>query len=319
MPPIFPPSTGSAVKSVDEEAAEVASAPSKPVPGEVNGFTSATIPPAVPKPEQEPAAAPASTLLGEALQAQQPAVPQDGALPQESSAAALQQPTPQVEAERPTSPPSNGYSTGSADTSAISPSSFSDLDLLEAVTEVSSSPGERKDISVNVQVEESPSDKDNETQSSESHIKGVGKDESSDRISHPTETEGEKEGGGKQDSISDKMLGQDEITSCKPSDPKSTGTTPSEDDQGWDVPDAVKSDDLPSVSEAEPSSLQSEPKKRQSFLKRNKRKSSQGNPSTGLNKAHVWKSSFLTCPGGKFLCFLFLFNLMFLYFMFELL
>lgn len=324
------------MKPVGEEAAEMAtiSAPTKPQTeghppstGEVNGFISPSeeTPPAPRSSVQDGPAVPPNTLPGEAATTTQapqerPASLQDGQHPQKPVASSLDttQTQPQVEAEYQPSLPTNGFSLDSTESSALSPSSLSDLDLLEAVLDGTSSlvpekltPEEPADISVNVQIKESPlPNTDNLTQSSESHKTGGVKGETSDKISHLTETVEQERDGDEQESISVKTPGQDEVKdSSKRSDPKSNVTTLSESIEGWDVPDGLQSEDLPSVSEEVPPSLQPEPKKRQSIFKRNKKKSTQGNLSINLNKDHVWNASLLICLKAKPLFVLFLFHL----------
>lgn len=293
--------SGSSVKPVDEEAAEIAtiSASTKPQTeghppstGEVNGFISPSeeTPPAPKSSVQDGTATPPSTLPGEAAMATQ-----DGQHPQKPAASSLDttQPQPQGEAEHRPSLPTNDFSLDSTETSAFSPSSLSDLDLLEAALDGTSSlvpekltPEEPADISVNVQIKESPlPNTDNLTQSSESHITGGVKGETSEKISHLTETVEQEKGGDERGSVSAKTPGQDEVqVASKLSDHKRSVSTLSEGIEGWDVPDGLQSEDLPSVSEEVPPSLQPEPKKRPSLFKRNKKKSTQGNSGKGHTK-----------------------------------
>lgn len=79
---------------------------------------------------------------------------------------------------------------------------------------------------------------------------------------------------------------------------------------GWDEPDGLQSEDLPSPSEDVPSTQKPEPKKKPSFLRRSKKKSHQGNL-TNFNKDHVWDFSLLVCAGGKLFWFLFPFCILF--------
>ncbi|XP_051242281.1 inverted formin-2 isoform X2 [Dicentrarchus labrax] len=302
--------SGSSVKPVDEEAGEMATitAPTKPQTeghqantGEVNGFISPSeeTPPAPQSAVQGGPAVPPNTLPGDAtitMQAplERPASLQDRQHPQKPSVSSLDtiQPHPQVEAEHPLSLPTNGFSLDSTETSVLSPSSLSDSDLLEAVLDSTSSPVPEKlmreepvDISVNVQIKESPSpNTDNVTQSSESNIMGGGKGETSNKISHLTETVGQEKAQEEQGRSVVKTPGQDEVMNYKHSDPKSNVTTLSEGIQGWDVPDGLQSEDPPSVSEAVPPSLKPEPKRQQSLFKRNKKKSHQGNSGKGHTK-----------------------------------
>lgn len=319
------------MKPVSEEAVGMATitAPTKPPTeghqastGEVNGFISPSeeTPPAPESAVQDGAVAPPNTLPGEPATAAQahperPASLQEGQHPRKTALSSLDttQPQPQVEAERRPCLSTNGFSLDSTETSVLSPSSLSDSDLLEAVLDGTSGlmPQEPADISVNVQIEESPlPNSDNVTQSSESNTTGDGKGETSNKTSHLTETVGQEKGQKERECNIVKTSGQDEVVSYKHSDPKSNVITLCEGIEGCDVPDGLDSEDLPSVSEAVPASLKPEPKKRQSLFKRNKKKSNQGNISTKLNKDHVWNASLLTCLKGKSL-FVFLLYLTF--------
>ncbi|XP_054469215.1 inverted formin-2-like [Anoplopoma fimbria] len=278
--------SGPSVKPAGEKAVEVAtvSSPTKPQAeghrastGKVNGFISPSeeAPPAPQSAVQDGPAVPPKALPGEPATTMQaplarPASLQDGQHPQKPivSSPDTAQPQPQVEAEHQPCLSTNGFSLDSTETSVLSPSSLSDSDLLEAALDGTSSLVSEKlmheepaDISVNVQIKESPlPNTDNVTQISESTIKGDWKGETSRKISHLAETvEQEK--------------GRDEwkcITG------KSSVTTLSEGIEGFDVPDGLESEDLPSVSEAVPPSLKPEPKKQRSLFKRNKKKSTQG-------------------------------------------
>ncbi|XP_070776084.1 inverted formin-2 [Enoplosus armatus] len=298
--------SGSSVKPVDEEAVEMATttAPTKPQTeghqastSNLNGFISPSeeTPPAPQSAAQDGPAVPPSTLPGGPAMTMQaplerPASLQEGQHLQKPAVSSLDmtQPLPQVEAEHQPCLPTNGFSLDSTETSVLSPSSLSDSDLLEAVLDGTSSlvpeklmPEEPADISVNVQIKESPlPNTDNVPQSSESNIMGGGKGETSNKISHLTETAGREE----REHIIVKTSGRDEAEGYKHSDPKSNVTTVSEGIEGCDVPDGLGSEDLPSVSEAVPPSLKPEPKKQQSLFKRNKKKSNQGNSGKGHTK-----------------------------------
>uniref|UniRef100_A0A7N9AR80 Inverted formin 2 n=1 Tax=Mastacembelus armatus TaxID=205130 RepID=A0A7N9AR80_9TELE len=92
----------------------------------------------------------------------------------------------------------------------------------------------------------------------------------------------------------------------EPLEPKSNVTSFSEGMERCDVPDGLKLEDVPSVSEATPPSLKPEPKKRQSLFKRNKKKSNPGNLSINFNKDHIWSVSLLADITGKSLLVLFI-------------
>lgn len=307
------------MKPVDEEAVEMATitAPTKPQTGghlahtgEVNGFISPSeeTPPAPQSVAQDGPAVPPNTLPGEPATAPQAPLERPASLQMPAvSSLDMTQPQPEVEAEHQPGLPTNGFSLDSTETSVLSPSSLSDSDLLEAVLDGTSSLVPEKlmreepaDISVNVQIKESPlPNADNVTPSNESNKTGDGKGETSNKISHLTETVGQEKAREERERIIVKTSGQDEVVSSKRSDPKSNITTLSEGIEGCDVPDGLESEDLPSVSEAVPPSLKPEPKRQQSLFKRNKKKSNQGNPSINLNKDLVWNASLLMCLKGK--------------------
>ncbi len=333
---IYFSSAGSSVKPVDEEAEELATttAPSKPQSeghwastGEVNGFISPSedIPPAPQSVAQDEAAVPPNTLPGEAAKTTQAPLERPTSLqgvqhPQEPAVSSppMTQPQPQVEAEHKPCLPTNGFSLDSTETSVLSPSSLSDFELLDAVLDGTSSlapekllPEEPADINVNVKIKESPlTNTDSVSQASESNILEGGKGETS-KLSHLTAMEGQEKSQKEQEHIIVETPSQDEVLSSKHSDPKSNVTSLSEGIEGWDVPDGLRSEDMPSVSEAVPPTLKPELKKQPSFFKRSKKKSNQGNLSINFNKDHVWNESFLMRFKGKSLFLAFLLHLMF--------
>uniref|UniRef100_A0A3Q1CGY7 Inverted formin, FH2 and WH2 domain containing n=1 Tax=Amphiprion ocellaris TaxID=80972 RepID=A0A3Q1CGY7_AMPOC len=260
-------------------------------------------PPAVVSPNQPPGEP--ATMTQPPLE--RPALLLEGQHPEKPALSDMTQPQPQVDGEHQPHLPTNGFSLDSTETSVLSPSSLSDSDLLEALLDGTSSPVTEKlmpeepaDISVNVHIKESPLPNmdPNVTQSSESNTMGDGKGETSDKISHLPETAGKEKAA--------RASGQDEVMSYKHSDPKSNVST-----RGYDVPDGLEPEDLPSVSEAVPPSLKPEPKKQLRLFKRNKKKSTQGNLSIHLNKDHVWNASLLTCHKGKSFFVVFLLHLTF--------
>lgn len=322
------------MKPVGEGAVEIAtiSAPTKfqteghqASAGEVNGLISPLeeTPSATRSVVQDGPAAPPNAHPGEPAMKTLAPLEKPASLQEEQhlkkpavSSPDTMQPKCQAEGEHQPCLPTNGFSVDSSETSILSPSSLSDSDLLEAVLEGPSSvvpeklmPEEPVDISVNVQVVGSPvPDIDiNVTESSESNIMGGGKGETNNKISHLKETVGLET---VREGVLARTSGQEEAESYKHSDLKSNEKTLSEGIQACDVPDGLESD-LPSVSEAEPPSLNPKPKKQQSFLKRNKRKSNQGNLSINLNKDHVWNASLLMCLKGKSLFLLFLLHFTF--------
>ncbi|XP_069391747.1 inverted formin-2 isoform X2 [Paralichthys olivaceus] len=284
---------GSSAKPADEKAAEIAtsSSPSKsPTEGhqvstdEVNGFISPSeeTPPAPQRATSDGAAPPPNTTPGEPavttqapperpaslLKAQHPETPAVPSL-------ATRQPLAQVKEEHQPCPATNGLSLDSTVTSVLSLSSLSDSDLLEAALDGASSlapekltPEQPVDITVNIQVKESPllSTDVNVTQSSQSNKNGDGEGETNNKISHLSETCREE-----QESIVARTCSQDEAAL-------------DEVIEGCDVPDGVEVQDRPSVSEEETLSLKPDVKKHQSLLKRNKKKSNQGNSGKGHTK-----------------------------------
>ncbi|XP_026167593.1 inverted formin-2 isoform X2 [Mastacembelus armatus] len=308
---INPP--GSGVKPVDEEAAEVAtiSDPTKrqteghqAITGDVNGFISPSeekTPPAPPqKAVPDTPAAPPSTPPGE------PAITMQTPLERPVSLQAVQHPEkpvvssleatqtqPQSDGRHQPSLTTNGFSLDSTETSILSPSSLSDSDLLEAMSDDISSqipdnlmPEEPGVINVNVQVKETPLPNTdiNMTLSSESNTTEDGKDETSEKISRLTETVEQEKGQKVRKCSVTRASDQDELMSHEPLEPKSNVTSFSEGMERCDVPDGLKLEDVPSVSEATPPSLKPEPKKRQSLFKRNKKKSNPGNSGKGHTK-----------------------------------
>lgn len=306
-PPSSPPS-GSGAKPVNENCAEVAavSSPSKSQPeghrpsaGEPNGLISASEETRPATPESATQAVPAvppKGLPGKPATAAQeppkePASPQEGQLPPTPAVS----PPPRLEAPRPPCLPTNGCSWDSTETSVLSPSPRSDSPRLEDALDGTSSlvsetltPEESADIGVNVQVQESPlpntdSVKHGGGGGGGGTIVGDGKGDESHKASHSGETVKQDEGPDEQKCIV----------------VKSSATTLDEGIKGCDVPDGLESDDFPSVSEAEPLSLNAKPKRQRSIFKGNKKKSNQGNSSIHLNKDHVWNASLSMCVNGK--------------------
>lgn len=322
--------SGSCVKPVDEGAADITtlSTPFKhqsqghqASTGEVNGFISPS--------EEAPPAPPQNTVTDQPAlllktpptntkytPLERPVSLQVGQHPEKPaiSSTDMTQPQPQAKGEHQACVTTNDLSLDSTETSVFSPSSLSDSDLLEAVLDGTSSPVPEKlmpekpaDINVNVQIKENPlPNKDiNVTQIAESNLIEYGTDETSSKISLLTETVRQEKGQKERECVIARTSDQDEVVSHKHSEPKSNVSSLSEGIEGCDVPDGRKSEDLPSVSEAVPPSLKPEPKKQQSFFKRNRKKSNQGNLSINLNKDHVWNASLLACFKGKSLFVLF--------------
>ncbi|XP_047193594.1 inverted formin-2 isoform X2 [Scophthalmus maximus] len=281
---------GSSVKPANEEAAEIAttSSPIKSLTGghqvstgEVNGFISPSeeTRPAPPSAASSGPAVPPSTLPGEPAMTTQAPPERRGPQPVVPSHD-VSQPLPQAEGDQGPCLVTNGFSLDSAESSVfLSPSSLSDSDLLEAVLDGTSSlvpeklmPEQPAEITVNVQVKESPSPEAdiNVAHSGESNIAGEGKGEISHKTSHSTEIVGKGSGGGERE------CGQDEAVSRKHLDLKRHSTLLCEGIEGYDVPDGMAAQDWPLVSEAVPPPPKPEAKKQQSLFKRNKKKSNQG-------------------------------------------
>ena len=323
------------MKSVDEEAVEVTttSTPIKPqtedhhgLASDVNGILSPSqetvLAPQLSAGQGGPAAPPivppAEPALMTLTSLERPASLQESRLLKQPATSMLDGTPPQRQFEAHLGPcPTNGFSLNSTETSILSPSSLSDSDLLEAVLDGMHStvpetlmPKEPTDINVNVHIKESSSSSTDVQmkRSSESSVMGDENDETSNEISPLQEPVGQAMGReGKEHSL-------DEGTCNKHSDPKFGATALSEGIGGWDVPDGLKPEDLPSVSEVVPLSPKPEPKKQLKLFKRNKKKSNPGNPSLHLNKDHVWNASLLMCLKGKSLCFAVIaFYIIFLY------
>ncbi|XP_075344094.1 inverted formin-2-like isoform X2 [Odontesthes bonariensis] len=289
----YPP--GSSVNSVDEKAVEVTTA-IKPQTEDHHGLTSEVN--GIISPSQEtvlapqlsagqggaappPIAPPAEPVLRTLTSLERPASLQESRLLKQPATSTLDGTPPQPQVEAHLEPcPTNGFSLDSTETSILSPSSLSDSDLLAAVLDGVHSTGpetltpkEPTDINVNVHIKESSSSSTDVQmkQSSESSVMGDENSETSHEISPLQEPVGQAMGQeGKERNL-------DEGTCNKHTDPKFGVTALSEGIGGWDVPDGLKPEDLPSVSEVVPLSPKPEPKKQLKLFKRNKKKSNPGN------------------------------------------
>lgn len=297
-------SSESNVKPADGEAAE-SSTITAPTSAQTEGHQAATgevntlskqseeTPPVLPSVKPGGPAAASNNPPGEAAMVTQ--------TPSESPASSQDVTQPQVEAGQ--CLPRNGLSLDSTKTTALSPSSLTDLDLLEAVLDDQSPkvPEDPPAVGVKVQTEERPApNTDSAKQRSESHLTGNGKGETSEeKIIHlRDETAGPESVEKERKLVIVKTLCEGEVVSHKQSDAKSSEGT-----EGWDVPDGVQSEELPSVSESAPPSQDPELKKQHSFYKRNKKKSNQGNL-IHLNKDHIWNDKFFVCLEGKWFVFI---------------
>lgn len=296
------------VKPAEEEAGEPAtiSAPTKPhfeshqTAAEVNGFTSPsdeTPPPpeslAQIGPALFPNSLPVETATTTQAPMQSPSSVQDGQHPEKPAVSSqdMIQTQPQADAEHLQCVTTNGVSLDSTETSVITPSSLTDLDLIEAVLDDVSSavsetlmPENPASSFESPQTENSPlTNTENVTQCSESNLIKSENGETSDKTaSHLTKTP--LKGGKEHKLIIVKTLCHDKVVTHKHVD-----TNISEGIEEWDVLDGLRSDD-PSVSEAAPPSQEPEPKKRESFFKRNKKKNNQGNLIC-FNKVHILNAS----------------------------
>lgn len=324
------------MKPVGEEAAESAAttAPTqsqalRPGAAEVNGFLSPSeeTRPAPQSAAPGTAAAPPCTHPAEAAKETQgpPARlaslpggphPQDGTVPSQD----LAPPHPKLEPQRQPPPlssfPANGFSE-STDTSVLSPSSLTDMDLLEAALDDTSSPAPGKQTSeavaiasVNVEIRESSShhtDDGTRGRGERSAALEGRSGETGDKTARRP-SDGDKQEGGevKRQLIVVKTQVQEGVVH-KRVDAKSGAAV-----DGCDEPDGLQSEDLPAVSEDVPSTPKPEPKKKKSLLRRSKKKSHQGNL-TPFNPDPVWDVRLLVCAaGGKLFFFLIPFCILFM-------
>lgn len=278
--------------------------PSKPLPeghqataGAVNGFSS-PLDETPPAPQEGPAAPPNTVPTEAALES--PASQQCGQHPQEPAASShdMTRQDPQAEEQHQGCATANGASSDSAESSLLTPSSLTDLDLHEATLEGTSStepekigPEASASNAASAETKQGPvTDGDSVAQRSESKLLESETGESSDKItSHQTETAQKRAKEPKV--IIVKTLCRDEVVTHKHLDAKCD-----EGMAGWDTPDGLRAED-PSVTEGE----KPEPKKRHSFLKRNKKKSHQGNV-FHINKAHFWNASLPVSPSSILIC-----------------
>lgn len=308
-PPPFAPESN--VKPAEEGIADLAttSDPTRPQPGghqatteEANGSTS---PSDKTPPAQDGPAAPLETVPVDAAPSAQaplenPASRQDGAHPREPAASSCEaaQRDPGAEGENQPCVATNGVSSDSAESGVLTPSSLTDLDLQEAALDGSS--GEPEKIALedraasggSADTEEILLDEtDGVTPRGESNLM---ESESGDKATS-RQAETAQKGGKERKLIIVKTLCRDEVVTHRHLDAKGDeGIT------GWEVPDGLQAED-PSASEgAKPDS-----KKRHSLLKRNKKKSNQGN-ALHINKGHLWNASLPASPSAILICFVFI-------------
>lgn len=271
----------------------------QPTAGAVNGFASPsdkTPPPSLA--QDGPAARPSAVPMEAPLEGS--ASQQGGPHPQEPAASSndLTRRDPQAEEELQAAAATNGASSDSAESSVLTPSSLTDLDLQEALLNGSSGtepekiePEEPASGSVSAETKESlVANPDGVSQRSESKNLGSETGESSDKTtSHQTETAPKR--GKEPKLIIVKTLCRDEVVTHARLDAKCDGGI-----AGWDTPDGPQAED-PSAMEGE----KPEPKKRHSLLKRNKKKSHQGNV-LHVNKVHFWNASLPVSPSDILIC-----------------
>lgn len=299
-------------KPAEEGIADLAttSDPTKPQPGghqatteEANGSTrpSDKTPPAPGSLAQDGPAAPLETVPADAATSAQaplenPASSPDGAHPRESAVSTCEaaQPDPRAEGENQPCVATNGVSSDSAGSSVLTPSSLTDLDLQEAALDGSS--GEPEKIALEDQATSGVSaateeillgDTDGVTPRRESNLM---ESESGDKTTS-RQAETAQKGGKERKLIIVKTLCRDEVVTHRHLDAKR---------DGWEVPDGLQAED-PSASEG----AKPESKKRHSLLKRNKKKSNQGN-ALHINKGHFWSASLPASPSAILICFVFI-------------
>lgn len=273
----------------------------QPAAGAVNGFTSPSdeTPPAPQSlaqggPAARPSAAPAEAPL------ESPASQQGGRPPQEPAASSddATEQDPQAEEELRACATTNGASSDSTESSVLTPSSLTDLDLQEDALNGSSSTEPEKiepegptGSGVSAETTESVvAHPDRVSQKSASKLSESETGESSDKTtSHQSETAPKR--GKEPKLIIVKTLCRDEVVTHTHLDAKCDGGI-----AGWDTPDGPQAEDPSAMGGEKP-----EPKKRHSLLKRNKKKSHQGNV-LHVNKAHFWDASLPVSPSAILIC-----------------
>lgn len=286
-------------KPAEGGIADLAITPDPPTPqpegleataGEVNGFISPLdkTPPAPQGLAQDRPAAPPNTVPAEAL-LESSASQQDGRHPQEPAVSShdMTQTDPRAEEAHQACATTNGALSDSAESSILTPSSLTDLDLQEAVLNGTSSSEPEKMGPEEPASSRVSADTDSVSRRRESTLLESETGESSDKTSHRMETAQGKE----PKLIIVKTLCHDEVVTHR-----HLGTKCDEGIAGWDTPDGLQAED-PSVPEGE----KTEPKKRHSLLKRNKKKSHQGNV-LHMNKAHFWNASLPVSPSALLIC-----------------
>lgn len=222
---------------------------------------------------------------------------QDGAHPRESAASSCEagQPDPRAEGENQARVATNGVSSNSAESGVLTPSSLTDLDLHEAALDGGSGEPQkiaREDRGAGADTEEVLlDDTDGVTQRGESNLT----ERESGEKTRSRQAETAQKGGKERKLIIVKTLCRDEVVTHRHLDAERDGGM-----AGWEVPDGLQAED-PSASEgAKPDS-----KKRHSLLKRNKKKSNQGN-ALHISQGHCWNASLPAAPSAILICFVFI-------------
>lgn len=296
-------------KPAEEGIADLAttSDPTRPQPGgrqatteEENGSTSPSdrTPPA-PGSLDGPAAPLETVPVDAATSAQAPledraSSGQDGAHPRGSAASSCEaaQPDPGAEGENQARVATNGVSSDSAESGVLTPSSLTDLDLQEAALDGSSGEPQkiaREDRGASADTEGVVLD--GATQRGESNL--TERESGEKTTSRQAETA--QKGGKERKLIIVKTLCRDEVVTHRHLDAKGD-----EGIAGWEVPDGLQAEDPPASEGAKPES-----KKRHSLLKRNKKKSNQGN-ALHINQGHCWNASLPAAPSAILICFVFI-------------
>lgn len=269
--------------------------------GAANDFTSplGETPPAPQGLAQDGLAAPPSAVPKEAP-LESPASQQGGRRPQEPAASSpdLTQEASGAEEERQACATAIGASSDSAESSVLTPSSLTDLDLQEAALDCTSSTEAEKmgpegpaNSGVGAETEDSlVANTDGESERRENKLLESGTGQSGDKTtSHQTETPQKQ--GREPKLIIVKTLCRDEVVTHSHLDTKCD-----EGMAGLDMPDGLQAEDPSAVQGEKP-----EPKKRHSLLKRNKKKTQQGNV-LHINKTHFWNASLPVFPSAMLIC-----------------
>lgn len=277
--------------------------PTKPPPeahqataGAAGAFSSPSdkTPPAPQQLVLDAPAAPSNTVPTEAP-LESPASQQHGPHPQGSAASShdTTQGPPRAEEEPQACSTANGASSDSAESSVLTPSPLTDPDLREAALDGTSStepdkmgPEGPTSSGVSTATEGSLAASTDGVSQRRERKPGESGDKTT---SGPAEAAQKR--GKEPKLIIVKTLCRDEVVTHRHLDAQRD-----EGIAGWDMPDGAPAED-PSVSEGD----KPEPKKRHSLLRRDKKKSRQGNV-LHVNKAHVWNVGLPVSPSAILIC-----------------